>query len=54
MEENEFEECGTCKYYLPNSCRRFPPVYQGFGNGFGFARVSEFEWCGEYKKKEKQ
>lgn len=51
---NNNQECENCKYFIHLSvlrgegeCRLNPPK-----GGEGFARVSCYDWCGQFKKRE--
>jgi len=54
------EKCGNCKYYhsYSGSCRKSPPVPR-FDKSTGYTvtmviLVSPYEWCGEFKQKQKE
>ena len=57
------ETCGTCVYawYSHNEwyrCKRYPPTSvedaESMDTGFTFVYVPGFEWCGEYKNRDKE
>lgn len=45
--------CKSCKFFFDgDTCRRFPPQRDGLSSMF--ASVGESDWCGEYKRQQKE
>jgi hypothetical protein len=56
------EKCEECKFWkhIANArrglnkgeCKRFPPLKYFAGEGWSYPMTSNYDWCGEWKKKE--
>jgi hypothetical protein len=49
--------CVACAYYAKQhgECRRYPRTFLGGGSaGAFYPVVADYDWCGEYKPKQKQ
>ncbi|KKM15016.1 hypothetical protein LCGC14_1700270 [marine sediment metagenome] len=43
------EKCKVCNFKIRNLCHRNPPCKDVGAKGGGFVRVSDDDWCGEFR-----
>lgn len=48
----EPQRCSSCKFYVREQCRRYPPVVFGYAkNAQKWPDVEDNDWCGEWSQR---